>query len=257
MFLLKKILAAFLLPPTSLLLLALFGLWMARHRPRTGHALIAIAAGSLLLLSTPWVASRLLSSLEDFPPITREDLGRAEAIVILGAGSYYDAPEYGGDTVNELALERLRYGARLARVNGLPVAVTGGAPWGSRPEGESMREALEIDFGVPVRWVETESRDTAENAAFLAPMLQDAGIRRIALVTHAWHMPRARELFERNGMKVLPAPTRFTTRSPGAYGPWLPSASGLRMSYFALHEWLGRWASGHFTPTASEPAASK
>lgn len=257
MFLLKKLLAALVLPPTSLLLLALVGLWLARRRPRAGHAVIAIAVGSLLLLSTPWVANGLLSSLEGSPPITREELGRAEAIVILGAGTYHDAPEYGGDTVNELALERLRYGARLARVSGLPVAVTGGAPGGGRPEGESMREALEDDFGVSVRWMETESRDTAENAAFLAPMLKDAGIRRIALVTHAWHMPRARELFERNGMEVLPAPTHFTTSSPGAYGPWLPSASGLRMSYFALHEWLGSWASGHFTATATESAASK
>ena len=120
-----------------------------------------------------------------------------------------------------------------------------------------MAEALEIDFGVRVRWTETESRDTAENAAFLAPMLKDAGIRRVALVTHAWHMPRARELFERNGMEVLTALTRFTTRSPGTLGPGLPSASGLRTSYFALHEWLGRWASGHFTPTAAGSTASK
>lgn len=257
MFLLKKLLAALVLPPTSPLLLALVGLWLTRRRPRAGHALIAVGIGSLLLLSTPWVANRLLSSLEDSPPITREDLGRAEAVVILGAGSYYGAPEYGGDTVNELALERLRYGARLARTSSLPVAVTGGAPLGGRPEAESMAEALATDFGVGVRWMETESRDTAENAAFLAPMLKDAGIQRIALVTHAWHMPRARELFERNGMEVLPAPTRFTTSSPGALGPGLPSASGLRTSYFALHEWLGRRASGHFTPTATESAAAK
>lgn len=240
MFLLKKILTALVLPPAGPLLLAMFGLWLARRRPRVGHGLIALGIGSLLLLSTPWIANRLLHSLEVAPPIATEQLARAQAIVILGGGNNFAAPEYGGDTVKDMTLERLRYGARLARASGLPVAVTGGAPWGGRPEGETMREALTTDFAVATRWTETESRDTAENAANLAPILKQAGIARIALVTHAWHMPRARELFERQGLEVVPAPTGFTTDGPSLTHRWLPGAESLRTSRLALHEWLGR-----------------
>jgi uncharacterized SAM-binding protein YcdF (DUF218 family) len=247
MFPLKKLLSSLMLPPTSLLLLAMLGLWLARRRPRLGHALVAGALATLWLLSTPRVAGKLIGTLEDAPPIESADLRRCQAIVILGAGSYANAPEYGGDTVNELALERLRLGARLARASGLPIAVTGGAPSGGRPEGESMREALTADFGVKVRWVESQSRDTAENAAYLAPMLARDGIIRIALVTHAFHMPRARALFEQAGLQVVPAPTRYFSAAAeggplGMFGDWLPGLKALRLSHFAAHEWLGRGA---------------
>jgi uncharacterized SAM-binding protein YcdF (DUF218 family) len=255
MFLLKKVLSALLLPPTSLLLLALCGLWLARRRPRLGHGLIALGVGTLLLLATPAISNRLLQSLETARPITPAALASCQAIVVLGAGTYYRAPEYGGDTVNGLALERLRYAARLARTSGLPLAVTGGAPLGGRPEGESMREALHDDFGLPVRWVETASRDTAENAAYLAPMLKAAGVARIALVSHVWHLPRARELFQRQGLSVIAAPTGFTTAAPQGIGDWLPGVSALNRSWLAVHEWLGRRIASRFTvaPPAAMP----
>jgi uncharacterized SAM-binding protein YcdF (DUF218 family) len=244
MFLLKKILSALLLPPASPVLLAALGLWIARQRPRLGHGLIALGMVSLWLLSTPWVAHRLLAGLQDTPRITPDQLANAQAIVVLSGGTYHDAPEYRSDTVSEPTLARLRYGARLARSSGLPVAVTGGAPWGGQPEGESMREALATDFGIEARWVESQARDTAENAARLVPELKAAGIGRIALVTHAWHMPRARALFERQGMTVIPAPTAFATETPEAAGRWLPSAAALGASHIAAREWLGRLVAG-------------
>ncbi len=239
MFLLKKILSSLVLPPTGPLLLAFLGLWLARFRPRTGRWLIAFGTGMLLLLSLPWCSGLLLQSLEDTTPISAASLAQAQAIVILGGGTYHEAPEYGGDTVSSLGLERLRYGARLARASGLPVAAVGGIIASERPEGEMMREALATDFGVTIRWVEIESRDTAENAAKLAPILTQAGIARIVLVTHSWHMRRARTLFEHHGLQVLPAPTGFATTTHASIYNWLPGASALYGSQIALHEWLG------------------
>jgi uncharacterized SAM-binding protein YcdF (DUF218 family) len=92
---------------------------------------------------------------------------------------------------------------------------------------------------VPVKWIEPRSRDTFENAAFSAAMLRTDGIRRILLVTDAMHMPRARAAFERAGMEVVSAPTLFfggQARSPGA---WVPSAEGMRRSWYAMYELLG------------------
>lgn len=242
MFLLKKILAALILPPAGPILLALFGLWLLRAKsPRWQHGGAALATLSLLgllVLSLPVVGNALMAPLEPHPPIAPEQLRRVQAIVILGGGSYFAAPEYGGDTVSHYTLERLRYGARLGRESSLPVLVTGGAPFGGRAEAESMREALERDFGIKVRWVETASRDTAENARLSAPLLKAAGVTRIALVSHGWHLPRAIELFEKQGIEVTPAPTAFSTGSPSLLEDLLPG--GLVTSRLALREYLGR-----------------
>lgn len=243
MFFLKKLITALLMPPIGPLLMVVLGLALIARRPRSGRALAALGIALLVLLSLPWTADRLHRTLETSPPATAADLAGAQAIVVLGGGSYHGAPEYGRDTVNSATLERLRYGARLARQSGLPLLVTGGAPFGGRPEAESMREALEQDFGVQVRWAETASRDTAENAAFSVALLRQAGIARIALVTHAWHMPRAVGLFERQGIAVIAAPTGFTRNSPSSIAEsLLPSAGALGQSRQALHEWLGRLA---------------
>jgi uncharacterized SAM-binding protein YcdF (DUF218 family) len=188
---------------------------------------------------------KLLCSLEtDASPITADQLATAEAIVILGADTYFKAPEYGGnDTVGPQALERMRYGARLARASGLPIAIAGGSPVGTLPESELMRDGLAEDFRLETRWIETKSLDTEENALYLAPILKQAGIHRIALVTHAWHMRRGQTAFERQGMVVIPAPTRLASDGGDTLFKSLPSAHALWRSQLALHEWLGILAS--------------
>ena len=239
MFYLKKLLSALVLPPLGPILLALIGLWLARWRPRVGHALAAIALLTLVTLSMPPVAVALKRSLEERPPISAEELARAHAIVILGGGVYWRAPEYGGDAVGSESLERVRYGVHLQKRSGLPILVTGGAPFGGRADAEAMKEAIEGYFGGRVQWVESASRDTAENAAYSAAILKAAGITRVALVSHAWHLRRAVPLFERQGLDVMAAPTGFTTGPPSPFAAALPSARALAASSDALREWLG------------------
>lgn len=230
--------AGLLLPPLNLLLLGTVGFWLARRRPRLGHSLLGLALLGLWLLATPWVAGRLLATLElPYAPIRG---GEAEAIVILGGGLRYDAPEFGGgDTLNARTLERVRYGARLQRLTGTPVLVTGGAPEGESAEGPLMKAVLEAEFGVPVAWVEERSANTRENARFSAPLLRAAGIRRIYLVSHVWHLPRAIPEFEREGFAVVAAGTGYQSSGDSHFFDFLPSASALMSSYYACHEWVG------------------
>lgn len=242
MFLAKKLISALLLPPLAPLLLVLAGLLLVRSRPRLGRALAFAGLVVLWLLATPWFAKALLRTLEVYPPVVPETMADAQAIVVLGGGNIPGSPEYGGDTIGPASLVRVRYAAHLHRRTGRPILVTGGAPFGGRPEGDTMTEALTQEFGVPVRWRETASRDTAENASLSTPILKDAGIRRIALVSHAWHLPRAVPLFEREGFEVVPAPTAFTALPESALLGLVPSAGGLEASYWACHEWLGRLA---------------
>jgi uncharacterized SAM-binding protein YcdF (DUF218 family) len=105
-----------------------------------------------------------------------------------------------------------------------------------------MREVMEQDFRVPVRWTENRSRDTAENASLSAPLLREAGVGRIVLVTHASHMKRAEELFSAAGFQVIPAPTGFAGGEGSLLESLLPSPRAFSLSCRVLHEHLGRLA---------------
>lgn len=238
MFLLKKLLSSWLLPPFGFLVLAIVVLLFGR-RYRWGLLTSGVGIILTLLMSLPIVANQLSLPLEP-RPISSVALNKAQAIVILGCGVYRGAAEYGGDTVSKHALERLRYGAKLARESHLPVLVSGGSVYGGQAEGLLMKQVLENEFLVPVRWVESQSRDTAQNAAFSSSVLKEAGISRIALVTHAWHMPRATRSFAQYGLNVAPAPTGFTPQSMSLLESLLPSTAAFERSTNAIHEWAGR-----------------
>ena len=188
MFFLKKIAAALLLPPFLPFLLIIAGLLLLHRQPRTGRLLAWCGVVTGIALSLPASVGLLVTPLERDAALDVRDLPAAEAIVILGGGTRHYAPDFGGQTVNRLTLERLRYGALLARHSRLPVLVSGGSPTPGIAEGILMRRVMEEEFRVSVRWVESQSLDTAENAAFSVPVLRAAGVRRVLLVTHAAHM---------------------------------------------------------------------
>jgi len=234
--------AAFLLPPLSLLMLALLGAWLASRRRVAGRALIGIAAILLLALSTQAGSRLLVASLENTSlPLADPLQSGAEAIVVLGGGRLYNAPEDAGrDQPSSATLIRLRHGARLHRLTGLPVLVSGGAPdTTGESEAALMARVMRDDFGVPVRWLEQTSDNTAENARHAAQQLSQAGIQRILLVTDAIHMPRAKRAFASAGFDVVVAPTRFLGRRPMDIASLIPKASELENSSYAIHEWIG------------------
>ncbi len=244
-FLLKKIISALILPPTSLVLLAFVGLWLSRKHPKSGRALATLSLVTLLILSLPVTSNTLLQSLETAPPISEAQLKDVQAIVILGGGTDRQAPEFGNeDTVSRWTLQRLRYGAYLQQQTSKPILVTGGAPFGGRSEADAMAEALQRDFHAKHIWTENQSKDTAENAAYSAAILKEHGIQRIALISQAWHLPRAIKLFEQQGLTVYPAPTGYTHEDNEPIIRWLPKASALDKSSIALKEYLGQIFSG-------------
>ena len=140
-------------------------------------------------------------------------------------------------------LERVRYGAWLHRHSRLPILATGGKVYeSSRPaEAELIRQVLTEEFRVPVQWIEVYSRNSWENAEFSQVILKEAGIKRIYLITQAWHMPRARMAFEAVGLEVIPAPTGFLHGEDDAplILDFLPSSGALLTNYFVAHELMG------------------
>jgi uncharacterized SAM-binding protein YcdF (DUF218 family) len=234
---LTNLVGAILLPPLNLLLVAGIGLFLWHKRPRVARTLISVSIAGIWLLSTPFVSDSLLQSIEGTPVDPSQV--NADAIVVLSGGQYFNAPEYGGNTVSKETLERVRYAAMLYRQTGKPVLVSGGNPQGGGAEAPLMEKVLEQEYYVPVRWIEDTSDNTLENARHSHDMLASEGIERIYLVTQAWHMPRSIQAFERAGFTVVPAATAFTTRYETNLLSFIPNAGALLGSYRFMHEVIG------------------
>ncbi len=269
-----KIWGLLLTPPGVIVLVVLVGLLLQLRWRALGILVALVGIAVLFALSLPFTGRALIAPLEatasalPAATLTPEDAKKqAEAIVVLGGGRYARASEYGDtDAVNEATLHRLRYAAWLHRRTGLPILVTGGAPFGEETaEALLMQAALEEDFQVRPKWAEARSRNTHENAVLSKEILAAAGVRRVYLVTHAWHMPRAQWAFVNAGFDVVPAPMGFTTLGKGEREGlgYLPSMHGLALSNLALRERLGlTWYKYKYEiqPTAlpeTKPATAK
>jgi uncharacterized SAM-binding protein YcdF (DUF218 family) len=237
---LKTLLRMLVLPPAGPLILALIGALLAQRSSalaarRIGWGLLTGSLAALWLLATPAVAERLERAAERCPPLDLTHPVQAQAVVILSGGEFRKwAPEYGAAAAGVGLLERLSYGAYVARRTGLPVLVSGTAP-----EVLAMRATLGRDFGVEVRWAEAESRDTFQNAQFSARLLKPEHVTRIVLVTSASHEWRAVQEFTSAGFQVVPAPAGTWAPQPVDLSHYVPSAAGLQHSSDALYELLG------------------
>ena len=149
-------------------------------------------------------------------------------------------PDLGGGA------DRVWHAARLYRRGLAPIIIlTGGRAPGLesrddiQTEAQAMRLVL-IDFGVPdsAMVLEEGARNTRENASRTKALI---GEKRVALVTSAFHMPRARALFEAQGLKVLPFPVDFrVVENDTTILDFLPSAGALETTTSAMRELLGR-----------------
>ena len=229
---LQQVLTALVLPPVGLLLLALAAALLG------WRWLVAGAVLAVLLLATPLGAGLLRHSLESEIAHQPAPAVPPGAIIVLGAEIQFG--HHGGE-IGPMTLERLRHGAALHRLTGLPLLVTGGvlAP-GTPALAVLMARSLAEDFGAPPRWVEPRAVNTRENAAFSVALLRAEGIGSAHLVSHGWHLPRAMALFTGQGLVTLPAPLRPPQVPGHAPSDFLPRADRLGESWFALREWAGR-----------------
>ncbi len=241
---LLQIIKILILPPALQFLLLLGGVLLLKRSRRMALTLLSLALLSLYLLSLPAVARQLAQAIEIYPPLdlSAPAVKQAGAIVILGAGPYANAPEYGGDTSSSRQLERLRYGALLHEKLGLPMLLSGGRVLSTGPsEAEIMQQTLVQSFQQQALWLESDSRNTQENAVRSFELLEARHITRIILVTHASHMRRAVLRFEQAGFSVIPAPTIFKSVRgySGSLAEWLPASHALHTSTVMLHEVFG------------------
>ncbi|MCW9018376.1 MAG: YdcF family protein [Kangiellaceae bacterium] len=217
---------------------------------RVAKGLFSISVVSFYLVCIPAFSNYLLAKLEATPALNTQQIKAIQtdglagnrAIVVLAGGRITKAPEYGEiDAVNSASLERIRYAAWLQKRLQLPVLLSGGSVNNeATSEAVLMNQVMMSGFGTAPKWIESNSRNTAENATFSAAILAKAKISEIILVTHAWHMPRAQKEFEKQQLKVVPAPMGYLTAQSEAHSiSILPSTKAFYRSTIALHELLG------------------
>jgi uncharacterized SAM-binding protein YcdF (DUF218 family) len=243
-YVLLKFLANLILPPAALgvgVVLTLL-LLLARRRRLAVTVLVLSLAYTLVLAYQP-VGDLLMNQLEDQ---AREAERQAppccyDAIVVLGGGiAAAHPPERPLPELTDNA-DRIWQAARLWRRGAAPRIIVSGGTFSpgneaATTEAEAMRVFL-LDLGVPSEAITDEGKsiNTIENIRNVKAIVGDG---RVALVTSAFHMPRALQLARRAGLNAAAFPTDYQVlalpRMP--WENWLPSVEGLRLSTSALKE---------------------
>lgn len=241
---LHKILPFFLLPVGMTPLLVLAGVVLRRM------ALCWLGVIAFWLAGMPFVANFAMRTAEGWQvrqPIA--NLAKVDAIVVLSGGRML-AP--GNPPVSEWNdADRFFAGVELYKAGKAPLLIfTGGwAPWQpyAQPEGQVLIPYA-VALGVTPAHVLTTGTvvNTAEEAHAVADLLgaqRKAGeVRpRVLLVTSAFHMRRAKLLFERAGLDIVPFPVDFQVSVKGkpTVLDFLPSSNSLSRTESALREFYG------------------
>ena len=238
-----KLLYAWLLPP-GIFLLALLAVYCFGRKTKNARGLVLVFA-LIYLLSIQVVSDRLVKPLEDWydqPALSA--LQDAQAIVILGGGSYEGVPDFDGAGQNsESSTVRLATGLRLHWALHLPIVFSGGHLFDDEVKEASLAYRFLRACGVEDRYLirEDRSRNTAENAKYVKQIYQQQHFKKVILVTSAFHMPRSVALFQREGMDVIPYPTDYKTDKKlrlDAFA-FTPSADCVYHNALAIKEYLG------------------
>jgi uncharacterized SAM-binding protein YcdF (DUF218 family) len=257
MFELKKFIGFLLMPlPLTLILVAL-GLILLGFSRRLLSRISFILALLLIVVAGNRAASTVLcASLEGrYKPApsaaaltAASPLRACTYVAVLGSGHGDAAALSAGQRLSPSARARLIEGMRLALL--LPEArlVVSGPRMdsGKGPTHARVQADAAVELGFPrERILEIDTaRDTAEETQALARL---AGAERVALVTSAWHLPRAMRLAGRAGLKATPCPADYLNRNAaGATADtWLVwDADSLSNSTRAWREYIGlAWTS--------------
>ena len=250
---LSKLLPLFIYPLGIVTLLLILGL-SSERRKKWHKTFLILALVTLLLGSNRWVSYGLARSLE-WQNLPSETTPQAEVIVVLGGGTESGDYPRPMTEVNG-AGDRVLYAAKLYHDGAAPIILVSGGNLGfssarGNTPAEEMTDLLNM-LGVPTEsiWQQDQSQNTYEDALYSAELLREKEITEVILVTSAMHMPRAKALFENQGIDVIPAPTDFTVTEQNwqsvfqpTIGEWvinlLPNASALDLTTTVIKEYIG------------------
>lgn len=238
-----KILPLLFSPLNIVIFLIFFGLALKKY------FVIYVAAFILLLLSTPYVANNLVGYLEG--NLVHRDISEiqsADAVVVLG-GMLTSVKSTSGVQFEWIDSDRFFSGIDLVLAKKAPyiIFVSGKLPWekNSLEEGSYLKQKA-LAFGVPSDRIllTRQVQNTKEEADAIKDLLDEIlgnKPKTIILVTSAFHMERAKKLFQENDFLVIDYPVDFKASvyklTPMSF---IPSAYALKDVEFVMRELLAR-----------------
>jgi uncharacterized SAM-binding protein YcdF (DUF218 family) len=263
-FYLSKIVWFFLQPLNLSILLLLAGLvsgWFGRRRLAgfgTGLAFLILALSAWTSLG-----ALMLNPLEERFRRPSPPPDQVAGIVVLGGGlegainlarGGYELNS-GGDRFVEAAILARRYPqAKVVVSGGVGTLVLDGE--GDAVSAPRLLTALGVAADRMI--LEGKSRNTYENAVFTKALVTPKPGETWLLVTSAFHMPRAKALFDKAGFATVPWPVDY--RTSGREGISLfadNTADALSNTTTGLREWIGLvayWLTGRIDSPFPSPA---
>ena len=223
---LSKFLPLFIYPVGLVCVLILLALLFWKRTRFAKFALI-VAFLTLFIGGNRYLANTLARSLEwQYPPLP--DDVELDAIVVLG-GSTEPALEPRQATEINAAGDRVIYAAMRSReFPNAKILLSGGdiqfLDQGSTTPASDMADLLKMmDVTESAMILQDRSQNTYEDALFSCEILKAEGFQNVGLVTSAMHIPRSVALFEKQGCKVIAAPTDYSITTAAWQKTWRPS----------------------------------
>ena len=208
--------------------------------------LITLSCFVLLLSSLPITAQFIWRDLEkQYPPKALSEFGSYDAVVVLSG--MLSPFEYGGTLRVEWGdPDRFFAGIDLLKSGKAPTLIftRGKMPWSNLPaEGELLKsKAVELGINESQILLSNIVANTSEEAEAVAKLISANGIKRIVLITSSFHMPRAKLLFDKQGIDSVPFATDFkATGQTLSWLSFLPSARGFGRTSEGIREYIGRF----------------
>ena len=208
--------------------------------------IIYITIGVLYIISTPIFSNnffKLVEGNEYRKPISAID--SADAIVVLSG--MLEINEVGDSTYIEWGDPDRFFGgiAFFKAGKAQKLVFTGGKmSWdkAKKTEGEVLKEYA-VSNGIPSEkiFVTKDVENTADEAVAVKELISPS--KRIILVTSAYHMYRAKRLFEKQGFEVVPYKVDYITggNNQVAFIDFLPNAGNLELTEIGIRETIGRF----------------
>ena len=235
----NKILPIVFSPLFLIIILVIFGLIIGSKK--TSLAGIVI----LVVCSMPIVSSKMIYYLEsDYNLNQPTEVDTANAIVVLSGMIRRIKTKNGVVYEWDQAVDRIFAGIDLFKLNKAPILIlTGGKlPWTTGlPEGEYLKEVA-IKYGIPEENILlTENVENTDQEAKAIKKLFSIDNPRVILVTSAFHMPRAKIVFEAAGINVIPFSVDFrNTAIKTTILNFMPTAHSFAITNFFVREMIGR-----------------
>ena len=234
----NKILPIIISPLGLIIILFFLGIF------RKKIPLIVIGLIILIILSLPIVSGHLIKVLEqNYTPTNPNDIVSADTVVVLSG--MVKPIKHNNDVHYEFSdeVDRIFAGINLLKMGKAKkiILTRGKLPWSiGVPEGEFLAEFIQSQGIDPNRILLTEIvQNTNDEAKAISKMLPKNS--EVILVTSAFHMQRAKKVFQNQNLKVVPFAVDFRSSTKKIdILDFLPQANAFKESNFYFREIIGR-----------------